>query len=461
MENDEQLRIISENMQDHVGLVDIQGIFRYLSPSVKIALGYEAQELVGKPIFAYLHPDDLERTRLAFQRCMAQSVTVKIQNRFKNKAGNYVWIETIGNPIFDDSGQAVGAVFGSRDITPSKDIEEKLRISEEHFRSMFDQSPIGMAVVSLNHRFKQVNPEFCRITGYSSKELIASINIWDMLHPDDVSFNSENVQNLLDGKLNQHKTQKRYIRKNGEIIWVNISLTVIRDPQGKPLNFLSMVEDITQTKRAEEEIKSSLKEKELLLGEIHQRVDNNLQLVSKLLELQYSNYEDEEKVELCKSNKNRMRAVALIHEKLYQSEDFAIIDFADYIENLKNHLIDSYGVNIDLIKFKVTAENSIIDVDTAVPCSLILNELVTNSIKHAFNPGESGKISISFKSKNGKVIISVTDNGKGLMEELDALSMDKTGLRLINMLLEQFHGVLQFSKTDGTKFEVMFTESEY
>ncbi|HEX7467123.1 MAG TPA: PAS domain S-box protein, partial [Methanobacterium sp.] len=439
MENEKQLRIITENMQDHVGLVDTQGIFRYLSPSVTVALGYGPQELIGKPIFTFLHPDDLERTKSAFQRCITTSSTEKIQNRFKHKYGDYVWIETIGNPIFDDSGQAVGAVFGARDITHSKDIEKKLRISEEHFRSVFDQSPIGTAVVSLDYRFKRVNPEFRRITGYSEKDL-ASLKIFDLLHPEDVAANSEKVQNLVNGSLNQHKAQKRYIRKDGEIIWVNISLTMIRDPQGEPLHFLAMMEDITQTKHSEEEIKSSLKEKELLLGEIHQRVDNNLQLVSKLLELQFSNFEDEKKVELCKSNKNRMQAVALIHEKLYQSEDFAIIDFADYIETLKNHLISSYGIDTDLIKFKVRAENSIIDVDTAIPCSLILNELITNSIKHAFNPGESGEISISFKSGNGNIILSVTDNGKGLMEELDVLSMEKTGLRLISMLLEQVNG---------------------
>lgn len=460
MENEEQLRIITENMQDHVGLVDKQGIFRYLSPSVKVALGYEPHELIGKPIFPFLHPDDLERTQSAFGRCITQSSTEKIQNRFKHKDGNYVWIETVGNPIFDDSGQAVGAVFSARDITHGKQIEEKLRISEEHFRSVFDQSPIGTAVVSLDYRFKRVNSEFCRITGYSDKDL-ASLKIFDLLHPEDIADNSENVQGLVDGSLNQHKAQKRYLRKDGEIIWVNIFLTMIRDPQGKPMHFLAMVEDVTQTKRAEEEIKSSLKEKELLLGEIHQRVDNNLQLVSKLLELQFSNYEDEEKVELCKNNKNRMRAVALIHEKLYQSEDFAIIDFADYIETLTNHLIYSYGVDIYLIRFKVTAENPIIDVDTAIPCGLILNELITNSIKHAFNPGESGEISILFKSEKRKIVISVTDNGRGLNDDWNVLGMEKTGLRLINMLLEQVQGLMQVSKTDGTKFEIEFTESKY
>ena len=141
----------------------------------------------------------------------------------------------------------------------------------------------------------------------------------------------------------------------------------------------------------------SLEEKKILIREIHQRLNNNLQLLSKLFEIQFSDWEDEYNVKPSKTNQNRVNAIALIHEKLFQSEDFAIIDLKEYILSLITHLTQSYHVDRELIKFEVITENSTLDVDSAIPACLIINELVTNSIIHAFPPKTAGKIEIILK----------------------------------------------------------------
>jgi ammonium transporter len=208
---------------------------------------------------------------------------------------------------------------------------------------------------------------------------------------------------------------------------------------------------------------NSLKEKEMLLREIHHRVKNNLQVISSLLSLQSRYHKDEHAIEMAKESQNRIKAMALIHEKLYRSKDFANVEFNDYIKNLVNDLLASYKVSASRIALKLDIENISLGIDTAIPTGLIVNELVSNSLKYAFPEGKDGEIRISLRSLNdGDKELIVSDNGVGLPESLDIKKAESLGLRMITNLTERsLHGKININKSNGTEFQIIFKEKEY
>ena len=208
---------------------------------------------------------------------------------------------------------------------------------------------------------------------------------------------------------------------------------------------------------------NSLKEKEMLLREIHHRVKNNLQIISSLLSLQSRHRKDEQAIEIAKESQCRIKAMALIHEKLYRSKDFANVEFNEYIKDLVNDLFASYKVSSSRITLKMDIENISLGIDTAIPTGLIVNELVTNCLKHAFPEGKDGEIRISLRSlDDGEKELIVSDNGIGLPETLDIKRAESLGLRMITNLTERsLHGKVNINKINGTEFQIIFREKEY
>ncbi len=221
------------------------------------------------------------------------------------------------------------------------------------------------------------------------------------------------------------------------------------------------VMDALQKEAAKTE--SSLREKELLLREIHHRVKNNLQVISSLLSLQSRSSKDEHAIEMAQESQNRIKVMALIHEKLYRSKDFANVDFNDYIKNLVNDLFVSYKVSTSRISLKMDIENISLGIDTAIPTGLIINELVTNCLKYAFRPDKDGEIRISLRLlDNGKKELIVSDNGVGLPDSLDVKKAESLGLRMITNLTERsLHGKVNINRKNGTEFQITFKEKEY
>ncbi len=208
---------------------------------------------------------------------------------------------------------------------------------------------------------------------------------------------------------------------------------------------------------------SSLQEKELLLREIHHRVKNNLQIISSLLSLQSRSSKDEHAIEMAKESQNRIKVMALIHEKLYRSKDFANVEFNDYIKNLVNDLFASYKVSTSRISLKMDIENISLGIDTAIPTGLIINELVTNCLKYAFPKDTDGEIRISLRSlDDGQNELIVSDNGVGLPENMDIKNAESLGLRMITNLTERsLHGKVNINRDNGTEFQIIFKEKEY
>jgi two-component sensor histidine kinase/CheY-like chemotaxis protein len=221
---------------------------------------------------------------------------------------------------------------------------------------------------------------------------------------------------------------------------------------------LELEREVAERKRAEDQIKASLREKEVLLQEVHHRVKNNMQIISSLFSLQSRHIKDKRALEIFKSSQNRVRSMALIHERFYQSEDMAKVDFAEYAQSLTSHLFSSHGIKPGAVKLNLKIKDVFLDLNTAIPCGLIINELVSNSLKHAF-PGENnGEIKIAMHplNKDGMEVI-VSDNGVGLPKKVDFRKTDSLGLHLVNLLAEdQLHGNIKLDRTKGTSFHIRF-----
>ena len=221
-----------------------------------------------------------------------------------------------------------------------------------------------------------------------------------------------------------------------------------------------LMTEISERQRAEDQIKASLQEKDVLLREIHHRVKNNLQVIASLLNLQSRSITDEHVLEPLRESQNRIESMALIHQKLYDSDDLMVVDFAEYSRNLATHLLSSYGVS-QVIALRVDSDAGIsLAINSAIPCGLIINELVSNSLKYAFSAGQKGEIRIELRRKeDGRVTLTVADNGAGIPDEIDFRNTKSLGLRLVNILSGQLEGTLELERIGGTKFELTFAST--
>jgi len=217
--------------------------------------------------------------------------------------------------------------------------------------------------------------------------------------------------------------------------------------------------EIAERKLVEEALNKSIKEKDVLLKEIHHRVKNNLQIVSSLLSLQSQYVNEPGSVELFKESQSRIISMALIHEKLYQTGDLTRINLSEYANELIGDLFRSYSVNTHLMKYQIESKNILLDINTAIPCGLIINELVTNSIKHAFPDNRSGEIKIDIQCQDGNCILKIADNGIGFPDDLDINDVKTLGLQLVTSLTKQLDGTIKLDREGGTCFTIKFNES--
>jgi len=214
-------------------------------------------------------------------------------------------------------------------------------------------------------------------------------------------------------------------------------------------------------KRSEEQIKASLREKEVLLKEIHHRVKNNMQVICSLLSLQSRYIKDNEALEFFEESQNRVKSMAIVHEQMYQSGELARIDIASYVRSLTTHLFAEYGVILAAINLDIEIKDVLLDVNTAIPCGLIINELVTNSLKHAFPDGRSGEIKITMHYiKQNQIELIVSDTGIGFPADLDFQNTDSLGLQIVCWLVDQLDGTIELDRAGGTEFTITFANPE-
>lgn len=243
--------------------------------------------------------------------------------------------------------------------------------------------------------------------------------------------------------------------------WLSATVCLIAKTLSGRSRFSYIVEDITERKQAQEQIKASLAEKDVLLKEIHHRVKNNLQIVHSLLRLQFRRTKDEQAAEILLESQNRIKSMALIHENLYQSKDLSKIDLSVYIPILVEQLFNSYGINSNVISYKTKIDNIFLDIDTAIPCSLVINELISNSLKYAFVDGK-GEIQIEFHCDNyNELTLIIKDNGIGIPENLVLAQTQSLGLKLVKSLVAQIEGSIDLDRLKGTNFKINFSAKNH
>jgi PAS domain S-box-containing protein len=336
-------------------------------------------------------------------------------------------------------------------------IERALHESEQLFRQIFQNAPIAISLVDYyTHKFIQVNPAHYHLLGYTKLEL-ASLTFEDISHPDDLLQNLAYLEQFKFGIFDSFRMEKRFVKKNGELIKTNITVSILADQDYRPKFSLAMIEDITERRQAEDKIKASLLEKETLLKEVHHRVKNNLQIISSLLRLQSRQITDHKAIAVFKESQNRVQAMALIHEKLYQSSSLAKIDFQEYITTLVQELFCSYQAHKRGINFKIQVNQISLAINLATPFGLIINELVSNSLKYAFLETVGGQIFISLQEHiKGQFILIISDNGRGIPQNLDFRNTNSLGLQLVCRLTKQVNGTIELDQSQGTLFKIIF-----
>jgi PAS domain S-box-containing protein len=355
---------------------------------------------------------------------------------------------------------AIGVVVAilSEDIA-HKDI--KLRESQEKFRSVADSAVDGIITTDTDGKIVLFNPSLKNIFGYSIDEINGKHVT--MLMPDrykqKFTDKLERFKSTGNHELEGKTFESLGLRRDGTEFPFEISIATW-GPIGNKFT-TSIIRDVTRRKKTEKLLQNSLDEKEMLLKEIHHRVKNNLMIISSLLNLQSRYIKDEESKNIFKESQNRARSMALIHERLYQSADLKRIDFGEYIRTLANDLYNTYVMDTSLIKLNIDVDDLRLDINTSIPLGLIVNELVTNSLKHAFPEAKSGEIDIIFHKQGKHYLLEVKDNGIGFPEDIDYKNTDSLGLQLVNNLTEQIDGKIEFNHTSGTSFKIIFEEEKF
>ena len=456
--SDEELyRFIVDNMVEGVLIINRDLEILYANSMAATIAGADSpEEMIGRKSLDFVHPESQEDVIESHELVMQG----KKRRVTEYKLLNERWIET--KPVKINYRGQPANLLTFVDITERKHAEDALRASEEQFRSIYEDSPIGIEIYNSGGFLLHVNNACLDIFGITDTAEVKGFSLFD-----DPNIPYKDKEQLRTGKIVRYEVpfdfeevKKRNLYKTTKagIAYISVIITPL-GVYGKdhPSGYLVQVQDFTERKKTEEQIKAALKEKEVLLKEIHHRVKNNLQLVSSLLNLQARHIKDKEALELFKDSQNRLGSIALVHEKLYQSDDLAGIDFTEYVQSLTGHLFFMCGDSSSAVRLHNDIKEVLLDVTTAIPCGLIINELVSNALTYAFPDGRDGEITIVMHLLNeNEVERIVRDNGIGFPEDLDFRNTESLGMQIVTSLVGQLEGTIELNRASGTAFRIVF-----
>jgi len=447
---------IVENSPDIIYILDPEGKFSFVGGAIGSLLGYTAEELKGNHFTSIIYPEDVKKAEWRFnERRTGERSTKKFEIRLTTKQGKgkyfdvkYLTVKLHAFGIYDRPVSAkdkkfLGTYGVAREITDLKQAEEKLKDSEERYRTLVESSTDAILMMDKERKIVSCNQAFLDLFGYNKNEIEGrSIRI---IHQSDDSFRSfgKTAYPVIE-KVGSFMTEWEFERKDGTNITVETVTSLIKSHDGAITGYVAIIRDITERKRSEEQIKASLQEKEVMLKEIHHRVKNNMQVISSLLKLQSRHIKNKEALEMFKESQSRLRLMALIHEKLYKYKDLARIDSVEYIRSLTGYLLHTYSMSPSLIRLNTDIKDVFLAINTAIPCGLIINELVSNAIKHAFQDGKGGEINIALHHINkNKLELIVSDNGIGIPKDMDFRNTESIGMQLVITLVAQLKGTIE------------------
>ncbi|NVN90392.1 MAG: PocR ligand-binding domain-containing protein [Desulfuromonadales bacterium] len=444
----------------------------YVSNNV-VQFGYTAEAFMSGVIrcSALLYPEDIQRITLEIQQYLSSGVDrFQLEHRIITRDGDIRWVSNRMVVERDAEGTVTHYRGVVLDISERKRTEEALRISERRYRDIVEGAPVGIFRSTPGGKLLAANPALARILKYASpEELIQAINQKSVA--DVIFVDLERWQSVVSDSLNSDAwniRQEPFRCKDGSIVILNFYHRVVPGTSGDSIEFEGFGEDITEAKRAvealresKERLRASLAEKNVLLHEIHHRVKNNMMIVNTLLDIQADSITDAQTRSFFRECQNRISSLAQVHEQLYRSRDFASVDLAEYIGNLASRLFSSFVKDPERVILKVNAERISMNIDQSIPCGMIVNELVSNSLKYAFPGARKGEIDIRLNADpEGWISLTVADNGVGLPEEVDIRNTQSLGLQLVDLLVRQLGGHLEHKNDGGASFLVRFRKKE-
>jgi PAS domain S-box-containing protein len=391
------------------------------------------------------------------------------------------WIERYGKVAledktdqFDGYSAATGRFYEARafcpepekfavmfhDITERKHAEGALAQERQRLSNVIEGTNVGTWEWNVQTGKTVFNERWAEIIGYDLEEISPiSIETWvKHTHPEDLEKSNELLEKHFKGELNYYECEIRMLHKNGNWVWVLDRGKVSSwTDDGKPILIAGTHQDITSRKQAEENLKRLLHEKEILLAEVHHRVKNNMQIITSLLGLQAHETQDKRLLSAIDESRQRIQSMALVHEQLYRAGEYAQIDFGDYVEQLASSIFNIYQIEPGQVELRVMGNGENLVLEKAIPCGLLLNELITNSLKYAFPNSRKGILQISLERRMEMLILQVSDDGIGIPASFELESAHSLGLQLVNLLaVHDLHGQITLDRQQGTHFRIEF-----
>ncbi len=409
--------------------------------------GFAAHEVQGSNLVDIIHIDDRTRTFNSFMKAIESGSDFHDEYRYVCKNGEIKFVIGQATPRINSGGKIVGFIGSVIDITDQHIYREELIKYNTLFLSIAEGIPDPIFVKDRKGIYEFINSPAAEIIGKKIEEIIGK-NDFELFSETAAKENVE--RDFAVYAAGKNLTQElNTVMKDGRIKTFLLTKGIIHNSSHKPVGLFGILRDITSIKENETRIKRSLAEKETLLRETHHRVKNNLQIVASLLRMQSGYIKDEESKHYFQDSQNRIKTIAALHEKLYGSEKYSHVDIKRYVEQLLDILVSSFAVDLNRIKITSDIEETDIDIEYSVPIGLVLNEIITNCFKYAFDKDDAGGIFINIR-KNGNILeMTIGDNGKGLSEELDVRNLKSLGLQLIFTLIEgQLNGSVKFIPSD-------------
>ncbi len=454
--SEERYRSLVESTDDSIYTVNREGKYLFANVKMLSVLGLPLQKVVGRHYSAFISGESAKEFSERLNQVFEYGKPVTYECRSKGD----VWLLRTLSPIKDPETGEITAVTGiTKSITEQKQAEEALQKERDRAQMYLDVAGVALVVIDADQKVSLINKKGCEILGHNENEIIGK-NWFDSFI---VELDRAEVKAVFDklmvGEIEPVEYFENHVlTKSGEeklIAWHNVPL---KDEKGHIPATISSGEDITERKRAEDLIKAALKEKEVLLREIHHRVKNNLQVVSSLLNLQARAAKDKGITDILAESRNRINAMALIHSQLYENSDLSAINMKGFVDKLLGHILQSYPVQDTKISSIIHVADYPLPISIAVPLGLIVNELLSNAFKHAFVNRKEGMIEVVLRaSEEGVLSLTVSDDGVGLPERFDFKTSESLGLHVVKILVEdQLDGNMEVVRDKGTTFKIEF-----
>lgn len=455
-----QLAAIVKSSNDAIIGMTLNGIIRSWNAGAEHVYGYTTDEMLGRSISLLCPPDRLDEVPMMLGRIARGEHVRHVETVQRRKRGTPIDVSLTVSPVKDADGVVIGASSIARDITARKRTEAALRESEARFHMMADTAPVMVWMAGPDGRCTFVNKRWLEFTGRSLDDELG--NDWiSGLHPSD----AERCQKSYLGSFKTEQPfsmEYRLQRFDAKYRWVLDTGVPFFEPDGRFGGYIGTCVDMTERKEMEDRLRKALKDKESLLREVHHRVKNNLQIISSLLNLQVSSIKDPQTAQLFRECQVRITSIALLHDTLHRSDNLSRIAMSEYMRSLIGHLFRSYGVDSGRIQVNLQLDEVEFDIDTGLTCGLILDELVSNCLKHAFDDRRRGCITISLQAHaDSTYSLRVSDDGVGMPKDGVLNNPDSLGLELVGLMAEKLDGAVTVQSGQGTEWQVRFHPLEY